>query len=401
MADTEITPWISNGTCYLAANVPSDPIYIPCGNDAFGHKACCQAGDKCLENNACYNFEFGNTYLVGCSDPDYEDQSCPDKKGVKSKKLPDPAFIQTTVTNHMRKTDGGWVGLVTCSGTNDWMPCSQGAQPSTLASADRCSCDPTSHIVAFRAASNIPDVGLAPAKTGQTFSWAPSHVPTVTALPTATPTPSSTSAPSTTPSSTGDITQQSHTMTAAPTQTVIITASPSPPPPDPATGLGAGAKAGIGVGSAAVGLAILAALLYFFILLPRRRKQRLQDTQEAAPFADTQSPKDDVKYQPVSPETPGTFASTMTPSELDTSAARPWSIRSELPNDSPSMGTVFEAESRNASPVVGHPTGLGVHQSPSPLVGHSGAGRNGAAQGGGHAGLGQGQPVGTWAELQG
>lgn len=99
MTDTEVTPWISNGTCYLTANVPSDPVFIPCGNDAFGHKSCCQAGDICLENNACYNAHFGNTYLVGCSDPDYLDESCPDKKGVKSRRKADPAFIDGTVTD--------------------------------------------------------------------------------------------------------------------------------------------------------------------------------------------------------------------------------------------------------------------------------------------------------------
>lgn len=308
--------------------------------------------------------------------------------------------MEPLLTN-ARKTDGGWVGLVTCSGTNDWMPCSQNARPSTLTKADKCSCDPTSHVFAFHAASSIPDVGSAPAKIGQTFSWAPNHLPTVTALPTATPTPSSTSAPSTTTSlavsnsgsgPTETIPDHSHTITAAPTQTVIVTASPSspspppPPPPEPTTGLSTGAKAGIGVGAGAGGLAMLAALLYFLIFLPRRRKQRQQETKEAAPYTNRQPPMD-VKYHPVSPPTPGTFASTTTPSELETGAARPWSIRSELPNDSPSMGTVFEAERRLASPSLGHSAGLGVHQPPSPPVGH--------------AGVGQGQPVGTWAELQG
>lgn len=87
----EVTPWISNGTCYVAANTPSDPIFIPCGNDAFGHKTCCKAGEVCLTNNACYDGEFGITYLLGCSDPDYLDPACPDKRGVKSKeKDPSP-----------------------------------------------------------------------------------------------------------------------------------------------------------------------------------------------------------------------------------------------------------------------------------------------------------------------
>lgn len=80
-----LSPYISNGTCYVAPGVESDGSFIPCGNDAFGHVNCCKAGDKCLMFNACYDAEFGLTYLLGCSDPDYADESCPDKKGVKSK----------------------------------------------------------------------------------------------------------------------------------------------------------------------------------------------------------------------------------------------------------------------------------------------------------------------------
>lgn len=71
--------FISNGTCYSAAGQQADDAIIPCGNAVHGPLTCCQQGDMCLSSQACYNDEFGVTYLAGCSDPEYEDDSCPDK----------------------------------------------------------------------------------------------------------------------------------------------------------------------------------------------------------------------------------------------------------------------------------------------------------------------------------
>lgn len=80
MADPD--PSVSNGTCFFmpAVYFLSDRSYIPCGNAAFGNIHCCQAGDHCLEEGACYNEEYGTTYLAGCTDFNYKDVSCPDKK---------------------------------------------------------------------------------------------------------------------------------------------------------------------------------------------------------------------------------------------------------------------------------------------------------------------------------
>jgi len=83
MGDPNI--YVSNGTCYSAAGKKLDGSFIPCGNDAFGHKACCGAGDNCLADNSCWGQHgsgYGSslTYMAGCSDPDYKDASCPDKK---------------------------------------------------------------------------------------------------------------------------------------------------------------------------------------------------------------------------------------------------------------------------------------------------------------------------------
>jgi hypothetical protein len=46
---------VSNGTCYYDSGKRANSRYIPCGNDAFGHITCCESGDMCLSNNACFN----------------------------------------------------------------------------------------------------------------------------------------------------------------------------------------------------------------------------------------------------------------------------------------------------------------------------------------------------------
>lgn len=70
---------VSNGTCYSGRDLKANSSMIPCGNDYYGHIACCQESDTCLESNSCFNGEYFVTYVAGCSDPSYEDESCPDK----------------------------------------------------------------------------------------------------------------------------------------------------------------------------------------------------------------------------------------------------------------------------------------------------------------------------------
>lgn len=77
--------YIANGTCYYNNGYRADKSTIPCGNDYFGHVACCQASDTCLEKNACYNAQFGVTYIVGCTDPSYNATVCPNKYDDLSK----------------------------------------------------------------------------------------------------------------------------------------------------------------------------------------------------------------------------------------------------------------------------------------------------------------------------
>jgi hypothetical protein len=75
----DFNPDISNGTCYYKDSGRLPSRYIPCGNGALGHKTCCESLDMCLSSRACYNGQYGVTYLAGCTDPDYQDATCPDK----------------------------------------------------------------------------------------------------------------------------------------------------------------------------------------------------------------------------------------------------------------------------------------------------------------------------------
>ena len=49
-------PLITNGTCYYKAGEEMAEEYSPCGNAALSHCWCCQLGDACASENACYNF---------------------------------------------------------------------------------------------------------------------------------------------------------------------------------------------------------------------------------------------------------------------------------------------------------------------------------------------------------
>jgi hypothetical protein len=55
MADPDLNPDISKGTCYYYDGYEANSRYIPCGNAALGHRACCESLDMCLSSSACYN----------------------------------------------------------------------------------------------------------------------------------------------------------------------------------------------------------------------------------------------------------------------------------------------------------------------------------------------------------
>jgi hypothetical protein len=91
MSSGEDDPYVAFGRCFFDDSGEEMPSrFIPCGNANFGVVTCCESGDMCLSSNACYNGQYGMTYVGGCTDETYQDDSCPDKGiwGGKLRKYP-------------------------------------------------------------------------------------------------------------------------------------------------------------------------------------------------------------------------------------------------------------------------------------------------------------------------
>lgn len=313
MADERL--FRSNGTCWTGPGIRADDDFIPCGNDLFGRKTCCGLGDMCLSSLACYNARFGLTYLLGCTDPEFKHESCPNKLNS-----PRGKGEQSPIGSPLTRLppDYPWVGLVYCNGTSsEWSACSQKAKESTLAKPDVCWCPTTSRTVAFTDKSILENIVSLPTVSGGFVNWQAGHTPLATATSEST---SSSSSSTTTPApSTGSI---------SPTATSAVPGTQSE------TVLSTNTKIGIGVGVGLGTIILLAILIALFFLLRRRKNDEDSDMgQEAEP--------EKTLGIPGTPNTPATSV----PSELEPTAARPWSLRSEL--DSSSPRTLAEAEGNN------------------------------------------------------
>lgn len=100
--DDDNNPWISWGRCFFDNSGDESPSrYIPCGNSNFGHISCCESGDMCLSSGACYNGQYGVTYLSGCTDQAYKDKSCP-AKGSYSGTCPQ-TLVDLILTRYRRR----------------------------------------------------------------------------------------------------------------------------------------------------------------------------------------------------------------------------------------------------------------------------------------------------------
>jgi hypothetical protein len=67
--------------CFYAVDERAGSAIVPCASgSAFA--ACCQIGDICLSDSACWNPQYNVTYLYGCTDPTYSDYTCPYKCGA-------------------------------------------------------------------------------------------------------------------------------------------------------------------------------------------------------------------------------------------------------------------------------------------------------------------------------
>lgn len=249
---SDYDPDISNGTCYYKDGLRLPSRYIPCGNKALGHKTCCESLDMCLSSRACYNGQYGVTYLAGCTDPNYQDESCPDKHPYQGTR-----FICMSCLLLIHFIDQSWAGLVLCHPTynddsNEWIACED--EGLTVSSPAACSCPSTSRTVAFTDFTTLYNIMSLPASHGGTVTWKDSAAYSSAHTGGPTPSEASESSDSTTIISTsksgGSISVSSFTITSVSSFIATSTAvQPSQDEPSAhSSGPGKGAIIGISFG---------------------------------------------------------------------------------------------------------------------------------------------------------
>ncbi|KAK6825367.1 hypothetical protein PG987_012861 [Apiospora arundinis] len=317
---------VSNGTCYYTEHMQTKGNFIACGNVAFGHWPCCQAGDMCLSlgnANACWDSDTGNTYLAGCTDAGFNARSCPWK----------------SLLFHEQE----WVAIQQChpgSGNEDtvWGGCKVDANQTTLEKLPHASCDPyCSSTPLLKGASALPAFASLPSSAGGPIKWTSDFNPTATAAGVKPANATATSKSSSTPS----ISPPSASATTPPTATATSSSPAATATSSDDSGLTVGAKAGIGVGAAGAALLIVAVML--LALLVRRRKQRKNNLNN---FEETHSPhphrydgpleqhqQEQVAYYSKTPPPP-TMATTNVRPMLNSQDSQPYvGYKAELPAD--------------------------------------------------------------------
>ncbi|KAH8894669.1 hypothetical protein GQ53DRAFT_839651 [Thozetella sp. PMI_491] len=252
MSKAQAHPFVSNGTCYYASGQKADPAYIPCGNVAFGTIPCCQAGDFCLSNNACFNEQYGNVYLAGCTSGDtYNNEAaCPRKYKLDNQQ---------------------WVGMVRCQVSNDnskseevWQGCVESVQPLNNI-GDPCKCTTgLANNLYTKGPPDLPREALLPTAAGKSITFASGYGPSNTAV-------TATNKINLTELTAGaTVTPQSGWTTLDPSATPTGGGSGSSGGGSSSgggdSGLSTGAKAGIGVGVAIGAIAIISILWCLFTL---------------------------------------------------------------------------------------------------------------------------------------
>jgi len=255
----------------------------------------------------------------------------------------------------MPNKDNPWLGLSYCNGSsNKWVACSQKAKPATLTKPDYCYCPETSQNVAFLDKSTLENMATLPAAVGASVKWETGYFPTAVV-------PSTSQAP------------QNPTASSASTGTPPSQTG-QPAPLSEESGLSSSSKIGIGAGVGIAGTLAAVAGMFFFL----RHRRHNSKGQAALPVTDdvhqerepgtASHPTPQPTNSSVVPGTPGT-PGTVAVSELEHTAQRPWSIRSELDHSKvTSMGEAVHTESEQDGNIT---RGSSPAQPVSPSTGFS------------------------------
>ncbi|KAK5064292.1 hypothetical protein LTR84_000125 [Exophiala bonariae] len=277
---------IAQNDCYYAAGERAGSAIVPCGSgDSIS--SCCQIGDLCLSDSACWNPTHNVTYLYGCSDPTYSDPSCPWKCGPDYDASP-------------------YVGLVYCYNTTqvEWSCTHPPSNSDSIQENAPQQCYDDS-IVAFAGPSSLQPILSLPTNVGgstvyftqvnpTSYSLDPNYSPTtsirltasvptgvefvsdVTKTTTITPPEAGyTSTTSQLLATNTALTSASH----AGGETISPTSSATALEADHSSALSTGAKAGIGVGIS-IGVLALGAIAAMLFFRHRKSHQPVPQTEE-------------------------------------------------------------------------------------------------------------------------
>ncbi|KAM0326703.1 hypothetical protein ACHAQA_006576 [Verticillium albo-atrum] len=268
-----LAPKAASQQCYFARGMLAPPEVVPCfptNLDAGEASACCQAGDFCLTDGACFDPRSRTTYMYGCTDDTYEHANCPAKCGLDTDKSP-------------------WVGMIKCHDEDvdederDDPPYTWACNHPDTCGEDHCPNLATwsSTVFAQPSAPNGCDDLASTAEALVVMSWVLSglhSLPTEVPSETTTTTETSSSSSSSEETSTGFDAADTRTVaegSASPAETSRSPSESNAAEEDGGSGSGGGglstgASIGIGVGA---GLAVLILAAVVWILLRRRNRK--------------------------------------------------------------------------------------------------------------------------------
>lgn len=276
-----------------------------------------------------------------------------------------------------------WLGLSYCNGTsNEWVLCDQEQHPITLTDPDPCWCpkDEDDRTATLSQSSIIAGTASLPTKILGSIQFSVGHYPTLNPNLETTAT---TESPAATDGSSSTLPSSSPIPTAPSTGTAVA----APPDQGSETGLSTSGKTGAIAGGAAGAFVLVLLLLGGFLIFRHRQNKRYLQKQEedravenfmnegvinkggsaTDPDPDPLNLGIGIAHGGLSPSPSSPDTSVV--SELDSKAARPWSLRSELDNNNDNSH-VSTRSSFHSARSHGDGGGGQARRAPSELAAH-------------------------------
>ncbi|CAK7229941.1 hypothetical protein SCUCBS95973_007402 [Sporothrix curviconia] len=295
--------------------MPMDSRFIPCGNADAQVQTCCWQGDVCLADKACFGMHDSgfDTYLAGCTDAQWD--------------MGDPAVVRACPVKPEPYENDPWVGLAYCGGDsssskpkaeekNAWIACPQDKAPTTMLSAGPCVCPTVTQqrIVAFTDGPTLSSYASLPMTLGDSISWVPPYTPTSASRATL--------------------------AGLNPTASASVPSSfPFPATPSPTRSANSHTTRALGLGLGFGGMFLILGITAVGVFLSAKRKAGIRNKTAEESLRQLDEFDDMFGGSGLNGDDPTPGEKSVPPppleqqhtvSELETRAARPWSMRSEL-----------------------------------------------------------------------